>query len=113
MELRRHVHGERNMAEASSGVLSVRCGLKQIAADREKELQVAVVESVERLHRVETVLAWRVDLELLVERGEKGLLGRSQTPIVRSPCTLLLASTQHAPAPGRPMWPPSSKRLST
>ena len=45
--------------------------------------------------------------------SRKPWLIRSQMPIVRSPCTFEWPRTQQAPAPGRPMWPPSSRRLST
>ena len=38
-------------------------------------------------------------------------MGRSQIPIVRSPCTLEWPRTQQVPAPGRPMWPPSRSEI--
>ena len=37
----------------------------------------------------------------------------SQTPIDRSPCTLLCPRTGHGPAPGRPMLPRSSRKFIT
>ena len=38
-------------------------------------------------------------------------MGRSQIPIVRSPCTFECPRTGHTPAPGRPMLPPRQQEV--
>src|ERR1700745_4539951 len=66
---------------------------------------------MQRLNGVISPLLRRVELELLCERSRKSFGGRSQIPIVRSPCTFECPRIHTVPAPCRPILPPTSSRL--
>ena len=84
----------------------------EVAAQPDEHLRAARVHRLDRVDGVEPVPARRLEAELGAERVEERRgVGRSQMPIVRSPCTLLWPRTGHGPAPGRPMFPRSSSRF--
>ena len=84
---------------------------EEVAADRKNTLTSPSNMACMRLHRIVSGLARRLKVELLPQGIEKSLGGRSQIPIVRSPCTFECPRTRQVPAPGRPMLPPTSSRF--
>ncbi len=106
VQLGRDVHGELGVAHRLLGDVGVGHRGDEVAAHREEHLGPAVAQRLDRLDRVEAVLARRLEVELVAQRVEEVPAGgRSQMPIVRSPWTLEWPRTGQSPAPGLPMLP--------
>jgi len=68
-----------------------------------------------RIARSESTVSHRghaeVEAELVAQLSRNSSGSFSQTPIVRSPCTLLCPRTGQVLLPGRPMFPRSERKL--
>ena len=99
-------------AQRGRGDVGVRRGGDEVAAQREEHVDLAVAHGPDRVDGVPAVLAGRRRSRTrrpACPGSASGIF--SQMPIVRSPCTLLCPRIGDGPAPGRPMLPRSSRKL--
>ena len=111
VELRAHLDGQLAVAQRLEGVGGVGRAKREVAAQRDEDLHLAALHRLDRLDRVQPVLARRVDPADLGEPVEERRVGRWSMPQVRLPWTLLCPRTGDGPAPSRPMLPRSRSRL--
>ena len=113
VQLRRDVHRQRACRRSASAVASVSgAARRKLPPSAMNTCARPVAHRPDALDDVVAVLARRLEAERLARAGRGSRrVGRSQIPIVRSPCTLLCPRTGQRPAPGRPMLPRSSRKL--
>jgi hypothetical protein len=99
VEFGRDLHGESQAASASAVYSVSGVAERKLPPIAKKTFARPGVHRLDRLHRVEAVRARRLEVELARERVEEGGVGRSQMPIVRSPCTFEWPRTGQTPAP--------------
>ena len=97
-----------------SSALRIACSVTSVSETAETKLPPIAkntlarpsAQRLDRLDGVEAVLPRRLEVELVAQRVEEvPACGRSQMPMVRSPCTLEWPRTGQSPAPGLPMLP--------
>ncbi len=89
------------------------CGGKKIATEAQKEPDTAFAHRLDGVHRVEALLAGRLEPELAPRLLRNVSPMPSEIPMVRSPWTLLWPRTGQAPAPGRPIFPLRKRKYMT
>jgi hypothetical protein len=111
VELRGDLHGQAGVAERGRGDVRVRRRLREVAAEADEDVRLAVAQRADGVDRVVPVLARRVEAELALERVEERLGRPLPDPHRAVALHVRVPTDREQPAPGLPTLPCANATL--